>query len=199
VFYAFGGTIPPVIGPDRHQLVHCRVFYDFTLRADPWEPMKGIMDFLPDLFTQSQQNSGLREAVAALAYASFARRLGQVNADDSIMETNHYGNALVKVKQAMESERTANSDELLMTVYLLGMFEVFQSLHCPIALAELHVLIRLADIKGTSNSALHADPCSRPCCSIETSGYPTLDRRCQIPAMDRFSYADACLLPQTWA
>jgi hypothetical protein len=82
------------------------------------------MDFLPYLYLHSSENSALQAAVAATSYLNFHRRSDTLVRTDKIIAFNYYTESLRRVQDELKCEATASSDQLLMAVYLLGIYEV---------------------------------------------------------------------------
>lgn len=86
---------------------------------------RGYYEYLPTLYTRSGADSPLVTIVHAVAIASFANA-GHVHkwiSDGYKL----YGSATLKAKAALENPKHAKSDDVLATVMLLGMFEVWIS------------------------------------------------------------------------
>ena len=119
--------IRPALVEDHHTLVCSRFFFDYCLPTDTFDPFKGIMDFLPYLYLNSGENSSLQAAVAATSHLNFHRRSETLVRTDKTIAFNYYTESLKRVQNELQCETTASSDQLLMAVYLLGIYEVSQA------------------------------------------------------------------------
>lgn len=96
-------------------------FRDFTL-AENEDGSPGYLSFLPDMYEESNKDSGLALAVQATSYAAMANRsdiswLGE-------KARSLYGKALTAVNQRLRQPRDAVEDDTIVTILLLIFFEV---------------------------------------------------------------------------
>ena len=93
----------------------------FTFTPSPGGTSFGWFDFLPDQLLHSSESSPLRPTVQAIAYASLAGQsaLGWLR----IEARKHYGQALVKINEALKNPETAVDDDVLSSVILAGFYE----------------------------------------------------------------------------
>jgi len=82
------------------------------------------MDFLPYLYLHSSENSALQATVVATSHLNFHRRSDTLVRTDKVIAFNYYTESLKRVQDELKHEDMASSDQLLMAVYLLGMYEV---------------------------------------------------------------------------
>lgn len=117
-----------------------RLFFDYTIpnehtgkKAD-----SGIFDYMPDLFHNSPPESSLRAAVSAAALANFQRR-SHLSLDNHRRPIDRaYGIALTRVQLEMQDPVLARSDELLLAIQLLGVYEVMSTGGNNPAFLEIH-------------------------------------------------------------
>jgi hypothetical protein len=105
-----------------------RFFFDYTLPSE-WlsRGNAGIFDYIPSIFAKAPPNSSLREAIYAVALAKFDRRTGFVIEGNKVNIERRYGNALRLVAKETQDPALVASDELLLAVQMLGVFEVRKS------------------------------------------------------------------------
>jgi hypothetical protein len=81
-----------------------------------------FLDFLPDMYATGNKIACFQQALPAVALASVAQ---QMHHHDLLLESKRrYGRALRALSSAIQVPKTAKSDEVLTTVFLLGLFEV---------------------------------------------------------------------------
>lgn len=108
----------PFIGPDVYTINH---FYDnYVLNTEA-----PLLDFLPELYSASLTEPCLDEVVPAVALANSAMQLKRC---DLMLEARkHYGRAIMSLNSSLQDREEATSDGVLLTVFLLGLFEVSQT------------------------------------------------------------------------
>jgi hypothetical protein len=121
--FGFRSSPPPFLVLDHHEVVCSRFFFDYVLPVGDDNPYKGVMDYLPQLYKESGPNSALHVVVTACSYASFHRRFWNLSGGNQIEGAKAYGQALALVQDATHNEATAKSDQLLLAVYLLGLYD----------------------------------------------------------------------------
>ena len=121
----FQSSPQPYLSLDVHDLVRSRFFFDYVLPLTDSTPNRGVLDFLPDLYLQNDgPGSALSAALSACSYSNFNRRFRTTSPSNQILRAKYYGEALSLVKNATQCEATAKSDQLLVAVYLLGIYEI---------------------------------------------------------------------------
>lgn len=105
----------PFVGPEVFTINH---FYnDYVAKRDA-----PFLDFLPDLYSKQQSLPCFEEIVPAVALASTAN---QMNRSDLMIEARkHYGKSIATLGSALKDPETRKSDGVLLTVFLLSLFEV---------------------------------------------------------------------------
>ncbi|PVH86275.1 hypothetical protein DL98DRAFT_11453 [Cadophora sp. DSE1049] len=104
---------------DLHQHAICLFFQDYIIESCGRCP--GFLDFLPQLYGSSAENSLLTVAVLAASYANIAQKLNRH--DITIRAMSHYRKAL-KVASAVLSRNTETTSDTTMTaIMLLGLYE----------------------------------------------------------------------------
>jgi hypothetical protein len=118
--------VPTALPFDVTECAINRFFFDYTLPiARPFGlTHAGIFDYVPAVFASAPSSSSLREAISAVSLANFDRRTGFAIEGNRINVERHYGNALRLVKKEMQDPATASSDQLVLAVQMLGIFEV---------------------------------------------------------------------------
>ncbi|KAF1985816.1 hypothetical protein K402DRAFT_421743 [Aulographum hederae CBS 113979] len=114
-------TILPMLAPSAIELSENRFFFDYVLQTNRAFPYSGIMDFLPELYRKSSQETCLPEALAAMAKLNLYRRTR--NQQLAIQAAESYGHSLQLMKAALQNPETARSNEVLISMYLMGMYE----------------------------------------------------------------------------
>jgi hypothetical protein len=99
------------------------LFFAFS-PTDKVHSLRGILDYLPMLYSATNPESCLHAALGAVAYANFCRRSSMTIADGRRLAKQCYGKALSLVSQATQNNTTASSDDVVMAVSLLGVYEV---------------------------------------------------------------------------
>jgi hypothetical protein len=92
--------------------------------ADQVHRHRGILDHLPVLYVGTDSESCLHAALGAVAYANFCRRSSMPLEDGRRLAKQYYGRALSLVSKATKSSITACSDDVVVAVSLLGIYEV---------------------------------------------------------------------------
>ena len=119
-------SISPVLTVDVMDCAVNRFFYDYVLpseRTYPGAQLTGIFDYIPPLFYHAPQKSSLKQAVYAVSLANFDRRTGCSLKGLRQDIDKHYGNTLRLVAEESKNPKTAGTDELLLAVQMLGIFE----------------------------------------------------------------------------
>jgi hypothetical protein len=109
-------SIPKALGPPLSELAYNRLYYDFV---NPWP---GTLGRLRHQLWETAPNSCLVSVVAAVAYANFHGRCNSQEAKKA--SSVHYGLALQRLATIMTDAREMQRDEVLMVIWLLGMYEV---------------------------------------------------------------------------
>lgn len=115
-----GAVIPrgPTIGPDVYAVNKFFTDLAFDSKTLPY------LRVLPVFFSPSTRTPCLLEAIPAVALASTARQLRR----SDLMSESHrrYGNSLKSLARALADRDSAVSDDTLLTVFLLGLYEILQ-------------------------------------------------------------------------
>lgn len=105
----------------------CYFVHQHIIPPSPDLPFPGHLDFLPDLYIRSDEDSCIRPAMQATAYLSLSYFSKSTLLH--IKARGAYLAALNSVNRAMHSEESVGRDETLSAVMLLSLFEVsFKSL-----------------------------------------------------------------------
>ena len=114
-------AIPRSLGANQYQLVVHRYAVDFS-RSLKAEPYNTIAEASTELRRGLKTNSVLRAASEAAALANFANRYSvpELKVEASL----RYADALQQVRTALRYPRRIRSNDLLISVVLLAMFEV---------------------------------------------------------------------------
>lgn len=110
--------------PDLLDLAYQRFLFDFVIPSAPHEPgmcPDGVLDFLP-MYFYAASDSCLRAAIMAVCYANYDGRFK--SAEARMLSSECCGKALTQMQAAIKDPVKAKSDETLLTVYLLGIWEV---------------------------------------------------------------------------
>jgi hypothetical protein len=114
----------PLMQIDIHETALNRWFYDYSIPSDNFNPHRGILDNLPDIYIESGSPSALHASVSAVACANFSRRSRMFSSEGLLLGKAFYGEALSLVNKATRDKTIACSDEVIMAVYALGIYEV---------------------------------------------------------------------------
>ncbi|OCK85394.1 hypothetical protein K432DRAFT_377746 [Lepidopterella palustris CBS 459.81] len=117
-------TLSREIKPDLHQLAWQRFCFDFVipnLSTDARSVATGVLEFLPSMYEKCSPESPLWAAVAAVSYANFDGRFKSPEA--RLLGSEFCGRALRLIQTAIGDPLQARSDETLLSVYLLGIWE----------------------------------------------------------------------------
>ncbi|KAJ5168556.1 uncharacterized protein N7482_004150 [Penicillium canariense] len=106
-------------GQSLYEAAYNRLCYDFVI---PWP---GSLKRLPKLMSTTAPNSCLVSVVAAVAYANFHGRCKSHEAKAA--SGIHYGRALQKLATTLSDPADMQRDEILMVIFLLGMYEMLTS------------------------------------------------------------------------
>lgn len=98
------------------ELAYNRLYFDFVF---PWP---GTLNRLRHQLREAAPDSCLVSVVAAVAYANFHGRCNSLEAKRA--SGVHYGQALQRLATTMTSAVEMQRDEILMVIWLLGMYEV---------------------------------------------------------------------------
>ncbi|KIV98583.1 uncharacterized protein PV09_09630 [Verruconis gallopava] len=119
-------STPSLTVPLRDNIVDAaisRFFFDYVLQ-DEWDGRPvGIWDYVPRILSHSPTACSLREAMYAVALANFDRRTHFVIEGNKMNMERHYGNALRLVGKEIEDASTSSSEQLLIAVQILGVYE----------------------------------------------------------------------------
>ena len=105
---------------DLHQHAICLFFQDYIIESCGRCP--GYLNFLPELYGRSAENSLLTVAVLAASYANIAQKLDRH--DITIKAMSHYRKALRQVSTVLSEKRESTSDTTMTSIMLLGLYEV---------------------------------------------------------------------------
>lgn len=127
------GTLSLVeeVTPDVRKVAYERWVYDFVLSetpaTDPRDGSSALLDFVPEIYENAAENSCVKSSVRAVAFANYCWRYK--NPEAQHWARKHAGKTLAILQQSIADGRKAASDETLLTVYLMGMYEVCSVLH----------------------------------------------------------------------
>lgn len=129
---------------DLHQHAICLFFQDYIIQSCGRCP--GFLDFLPQLYGGSAENSLLTVSVLAASYANIAQKLNRH--DITIKAMSHYRKAL-KVASAVLSENTETTSDTTMTaIMLLGLYECINTTISEVeAMQHTQGLVVLLDLR----------------------------------------------------
>ncbi|KAF2108227.1 hypothetical protein BDV96DRAFT_285526 [Lophiotrema nucula] len=117
------------IGPDPQadlrRAAYDRFKYDFVVHQtpgrDPSIPSDSLWTFIPELYERAAEGSCLRVVVDAAALANLSSR--QKIPQASVLGEEYLGKGIKLLQKAIADKKQAASDEVLATVYLLGVYE----------------------------------------------------------------------------
>jgi hypothetical protein len=105
-----------MLGPALSEVAYNRFYYDFVI---PWP---GTLIRLRQQLREASPGSCLVPVVAAVAYANYH---GRCNSPEAKRASGvHYGLALQRLATTMTDAVEMQRDEILMVIWLLGMYEV---------------------------------------------------------------------------
>lgn len=105
-----------MLSPPLSEVAYNRLYYDFV---SPW---LGTLTRLRQQLQEASLDSCLVPVVAAVAYANFH---GRCNSPEAKRASGvHYGLALQRLATTMTDAVEMQRDEILMVIWLLGMYEV---------------------------------------------------------------------------
>jgi hypothetical protein len=106
-----------------HQLAYQRFRYDFVMASGKNSPAEGTFSRLDFLYPMAPEDSCLFSAVTAVSCANLHGRLKSEEAQRA--SGLYYGKALQRLAALMAmSPSTVNSDEILVVILVLGLYEV---------------------------------------------------------------------------
>ena len=108
------------------QFACSRFFFDYSIPDNEAKSRAyaGVLDYLPGFYYSSGPRSSLHAALEAAGVANFDRRCGAFTESFELLSKQYYGEALRLVKAETQDPKLASSDELMMAVHLLGLYEV---------------------------------------------------------------------------
>lgn len=102
-----------------------RFYRDYVVAAG----ILPFLDFLPDMFERSKDIACFRQALSAVALGSAAK---QMRHHDMLLESKKaYGGSLESIANALQVPDLAKSDEVLVAVFLMGLYEVIYGTQKP--------------------------------------------------------------------
>jgi hypothetical protein len=99
-----------------------RFFFDWVIPPIPANSPVTFFAFLPLMYRNTKPGSVLAESVSALAFANYGQRMKNPEATAHAVQS--YGNALGLLARAIGGAAGSKADETLLSVVLLGMYEV---------------------------------------------------------------------------
>lgn len=122
--------IPPLrpvrsISLPLQDLAVSRLFFDYVVEPHPEHRQLGDLSFLPGMVRTIDADSCLAHAVCAAALANFSRR--ERSPDARTMGGARYRRALRALADALQDTAKLKSDQLLVTIHMLAMYEVRQT------------------------------------------------------------------------
>ena len=135
---SFSATLPLLLGPDPsslEDLAICRFFSNFVLIPRHHEAFQGYLDILPSLYTNAPSESALVLATSAvsLAIAAGDPRCSR----ESILSRKQVGKAMAMIHKAVGDPVESLTDETLLAVLILGLYEVSRLVHSSHTLRAL--------------------------------------------------------------
>lgn len=122
-----GLSLAQEVEADLLSRAYQRWLYDFVIEETPGkapdEPSDSLMDFVPHMYENASEKSSLKCVIRALALLNFSSRCNHSEAQ--ILAAEYAGSALRSLGIAIADVTRAASDETLLTVYLMGMYEVY--------------------------------------------------------------------------
>jgi hypothetical protein len=127
-----------------------RFFYDYILpeAQSGSKYLTGVFEYLPTLFQYSPEETSLKEAVYTVALANFDRRSGCSFPNIRTEIDKHYGNTLRLVAEGLSDPREAQTNQLLIAVQMLGIFEQMNTGGNNIVFVKAHATGMAALIKA---------------------------------------------------
>ena len=119
-------SIGPRIGTNLRRLAYERYVYDFVVFETPNRPpgtlTDAVYDFIPALYQRALDGSCLVAIVDAVSYANFANRRNAPEAQ--ALGEQCLGRAIKLLQAAITDKDQAGTDEVLCSVYLMGVYGV---------------------------------------------------------------------------
>ena len=110
-----------------HQLAYQRFRYDFVMPSGVNSPARGTFSRLDSLYPEASEDSCLYCAVTAVSCANFNGRVKSEEAKHAGVV--YYGKTLQKLAALMAMDpANVNSDEILVVILVLGLYEVSTNL-----------------------------------------------------------------------
>ncbi|KAF1940950.1 hypothetical protein EJ02DRAFT_213662 [Clathrospora elynae] len=123
-------TITPHLNPDFRRLAFERFVYDFVSPDSPDrpknEPSDALWTFIPVLYQKAAEDSCLATAVDAVAYVNFANRCNAPHAE--ALGEECLGRSIAMLSKIIADKKLAATNEALLSVYLMGIFENLTSI-----------------------------------------------------------------------
>jgi hypothetical protein len=121
-----GLSLNQEIAPDILSQAYQRWLYDFVIEEIPGrtpdQPSHAMMDFVPRMFESAAEESTLKNGLRAASLLNFSSRCKFPQAE--IWAKQYAGKTLKSLQTAVADGKKAASDDTLLTVYIMGMYEV---------------------------------------------------------------------------
>ncbi|KAF2736443.1 hypothetical protein EJ04DRAFT_575398 [Polyplosphaeria fusca] len=102
-----------------------RLLYDFVILETPGHPAElpsdSLWDFIPHLYEKAAEGSCFKYTVDCVSYANYGARKASMQAQ--ALAEEYIGKAITSVQKAIADPKQAKKDEVLASVYLLGLYE----------------------------------------------------------------------------
>ena len=115
-------SLPYSLSQDTEQLALSFFFHKSISIPRQSEAAPGVLELLPSLFASTKPTSALSSATTALSFVAFAT--DPARKAFLPQARSKYGEAMVRVQDALQDPVAVRKDETLMTILLLRMLEV---------------------------------------------------------------------------
>jgi hypothetical protein len=135
-----------------------RFFYDYILPEGSMvskSKFTGVFDYLPPLFQYAQQQTSLKEAIYTVSLANFDRRSGCSFPNIRAEMEKRYGNTLRLVSEEVNDPNSFQTNQLLLAVQMLGIFEQMSTGGNNIVFLQAHATGMAALIKAREKRTIN--------------------------------------------
>ncbi|OCK84498.1 hypothetical protein K432DRAFT_378513 [Lepidopterella palustris CBS 459.81] len=143
-----GNAVPPPLAPSAETQATAFFFRNFVLLPQQAESMRGFLELLVPLYNQSMPFSALHLATHAVSLSTLGNYPGrhQLLRDASVA----YGQALKKVKQALEDPVESKADETVLAILMFSLYEAIVSTNETVTAWASHVdgAVALTKLRG---------------------------------------------------
>jgi hypothetical protein len=123
----YSTSITPAVRSNLCHLAYERFVYDFVTPGNPnrppEEPSDALWTFVPLLYQHTAPDSCLAAIVQAVSYVNYSNRYGSPQA--ALLAEESFGKGLHLLSRAIRDKAQAASNDVLCSVLLLGIFEVW--------------------------------------------------------------------------